>query len=70
MTPREPRSQLAKLQPTKVDPEKVKARGWREDGILVISAKDTRLSWPEREFITQIANKLYGKPQNKENAHD
>lgn len=63
MIPRQPQSQLGRLQPTKIDPEKVKAKGWKEDEILVVSAKDTRLTWPEREFITQIANKLYGKPK-------
>jgi hypothetical protein len=30
-------------------------------GLLAVSVDDQRLSWPEREFIRQIAEKLYGK---------
>ena len=42
-------------------PEQVKQDGWREQGLLAVSIDDRRLSWPEREFIRQIGEKLYGK---------
>lgn len=42
-------------------PEKIKQEGWREMGLLAVSVDDQRLSWPERQFIRQIAEKLYGK---------
>ena len=45
-------------------PEKVKQDGWREQGLLAVSVDDQRLSWPEREFIRQIGEKLYGSRQN------
>jgi hypothetical protein len=41
-------------------PERVKEDGWREQGLLVVAANDDRLSWPERELIRQIGEKLYG----------
>jgi len=44
-------------------PEQVKHDGWREQGLLAVSIDDQRLSWPEREFIRQIGEKLYGKKQ-------
>ncbi len=42
-------------------PELVKHEGWRELGILVVAADDDRLTWPERELIRQIGEKLYGR---------
>lgn len=42
-------------------PEKVKREGWREQGLLAVSVDDQRLTWPEREFIRQLGEKLYGK---------
>jgi hypothetical protein len=41
-------------------PEQVKQDGWREQGLLAVSLDDQRLSWPEREFVRQIGEKLYG----------
>ena len=51
--------------------EEVKRDGWREQGLLAVSVDDQRLSWPERELIRQIGDKLYGDrasghhPQNR-----
>ena len=42
-------------------PEEVKRDGWREQGVLAVSIEDQRLSWPERELIKQLGEKLYGK---------
>ena len=39
---------------------RVKREGWREQGVLVVSPDDERLSWPERELVRQLAEKLYG----------
>ena len=42
-------------------PDTVKRDGWREQGLLAVSVDDDRLSWPERELVRQIGEKLYGK---------
>jgi hypothetical protein len=52
--------------------EEVKRDGWREQGLLAVSIDDQRLSWPEREFIRQIGDKLYGdraSSHNLQNRH-
>ena len=59
-------SQLGKMQPTKIDLEKVKKEGWNKEGILVVKIDDERLSWPEKEIIKQIGNKIYNS-KNKKN---
>ena len=52
------------------DPEQVKREGWREQGLLAVSANDQRLTWPERELIRQLGEKLYGpRPCEKEPRH-
>lgn len=43
------------------DPERIKRDGWQDQGILVISPADKRLTWPERELVKQLGEKLYGK---------
>lgn len=63
------RSNLAGMIPNKIDPEEVKRKGWRDEGILVVADNDHRLNWPEREFITQIGIKLYGN-RKQENPHE
>ena len=47
--------------------EHVKRNGWRDQKILVVSADDHRLTWPEREFVRQIGEKLYGKEEERRN---
>ena len=42
-------------------PEAVKREGWQEQGLLVVSPEDERLSWPERELVRQLGEKLYGR---------
>lgn len=39
----------------------IKRDGWRETGVLAISAADPRLSCPERELVRQLGEKLYGQ---------
>jgi hypothetical protein len=41
-------------------PEQVKQEGWREQRVLVIAENDERLTWPERELVRQLGDKLYG----------
>ena len=48
------------------DPEQVKRDGWREQGMLAVSVKDHRLTWPERELVEQLGTKLYGPRPNGE----
>jgi len=36
----------------------VKRDGWREQGLLVVSVEDDRLTWPERELVRQLGEKL------------
>jgi hypothetical protein len=42
-------------------PEQVKQDGWREQGVLAVAVDDERLSWPERELVRQLGEKLYGR---------
>jgi hypothetical protein len=51
----------------RASPEHVKRSGWRDQNILVVNADDQRLTWPEREFVRQIGDKLYGKTEEAEN---
>jgi hypothetical protein len=51
---------------TRCPPEHLKRDGWRDQNVLVIDAGDARLSWPEREFIRQIGEKLYGRKDLKQ----
>ena len=43
------------------DPEQVKRDGWREQGVLAVSVDDDRLTWPERELVRRLGERLYGK---------
>ena len=42
-------------------PDQVKQDGWREQGVLAVAVDDERLSWPERELVRQLGDRLYGK---------
>lgn len=49
------------------DSEQVKREGWREQRVLAVALDDDRLTWPERELIRQLGEKLYGdRDQSKE----
>lgn len=43
------------------DPDQVKRDGWQEQHMLAVSLDDHRLTWPERELVRQLGEKLYGK---------
>jgi hypothetical protein len=49
--------------------EQVKRDGWLEHGILVVNDDDQRLTWPERQLIRQLGERLFGKRQPKEAPH-
>ncbi|WP_412049476.1 hypothetical protein ACK6D9_17435 [Hoeflea sp. Naph1] len=44
----------------------VKRDGWREQRVLAVSLDDHRLTWPERELVRQLGEKLYGRPEAKD----
>lgn len=49
------------------DPEQVKRAGWRDQGLLAVSADDHRLTWPERQLVRQLGERLYGaRPMQSE----
>lgn len=41
-------------------PDQVKREGWREQRVFAVSLDDDRLTWPERELIRQLGDRLYG----------
>jgi hypothetical protein len=49
-------------------PEQVKQDGWRGQGVLAVAIDDARLTWPERELVRQLGDRLYGKREGA--AHD
>ena len=49
-------------------PDQVKRDGWREQGLLAVAVDDERLSWPERELVRQLGEKLYGT-RSEEKTH-
>lgn len=50
------------------DANQVKRDGWQEQGMLAVSIEDDRLTWPEKELVRQLGDKLYGK--RKEETHE
>ena len=54
---------------TRRNPDQVKKDGWKEQGVLAVSLDDHRLTWPERELVRQLGERLYGK-RNREMRHD
>ena len=53
------------------DPDRVKREGWHEQGLFAVLVDDQRLTWPERELVRQLGEKLYGKlPAVREVRHD
>jgi hypothetical protein len=50
------------------NPERVKRDGWHEQALLAVALDDERLSWPERELVRQLGDKLYGKREDPAHA--
>ena len=55
------RRMLGRKSPEPNETEAIKRYGWRDQGILVVSADDQRLTWPERELVRQLGSRLYGR---------
>jgi hypothetical protein len=55
---------------TRRSTEEVKREGWQEMGVLVIATDDQRLTWPERELVQQLGDKLYGRDTRRDRHHD
>ena len=49
-------------------PERVKCDDWREQGLRAVPVDDERLTWPERELVRQLGDKLYGKREEAADA--
>nr|CRH06159.1 conserved protein of unknown function [Candidatus Magnetococcus massalia] len=64
--PNQPRSCLARMQAPTINAEATKIFGWNHHGILVVAEDDDRLTWPERELIRQVGEKLYGRGHRRE----
>jgi len=48
-------------------PEQVKRDGWKEQRVFAVSLDDQRLTWPERELVRQLGERLYGvRPMERE----
>ena len=41
--------------------EAMRRKAWLEHGYLSLSHADDRLTWEQREYLKQIAERLYGK---------
>ncbi len=67
--PRAPRSPLGRMQGPTINAESTKIFGWNQHGILVVSEKDDRLTWVERELVRNLGNKLYGRGRRREVGH-
>ncbi|WP_202306420.1 hypothetical protein [Mesorhizobium sp. L-8-10] len=52
-----------------VDYEAIKRNALHDQKVLVVSVDDHRLSWPEKELLRQIGEKLYGRPRSAENSN-
>ncbi len=54
------RCPLNKAQPTVMDLDAIKRSGWQDQHILVVSDRDERLDFVERELVRRIGDRLYG----------
>jgi hypothetical protein len=46
---------------TRRSPNQDRQDGWREQGLLAVAVDDERLTWPERELVRQLGERLYGR---------
>ena len=54
----------------RMPPEEMKRLGWQAQRVLVIDADDERLTWPERELIRQLGERLYGRKRSEGARHE
>ena len=55
-----PQCALGKVQPERFSKEEASELLWRNHGTLVINVNHPDLSWPDREWIMQLGNAIYG----------
>jgi hypothetical protein len=64
------RSPLARIQQTKIDYERIKREAWLDDGILVVAVEEVPdISWPDRQHLRNIGNRLYGRRAKTGSSH-
>ena len=51
------------------NPDEVKRDGWHEQRVLAVALDDHRLTWPERELVRQLGEKLYGPAATGREVH-
>lgn len=49
--------------PNSRDVAAIKRNAFHDQNILVVNLDDPRIPWPERQILTALAEKLYGKPK-------
>lgn len=47
--------------PNSRDTEFIKRQAYHDQGVVVVSTFDPRLTWDQRELLKQIADRFYGK---------
>ena len=63
------RSPLAKVQAPTLNIEGTKQYGWQTQGILVVKHDDPRLNSAERDILTMIGARLYGRRHAPKEVH-
>ena len=53
---------------TRRSADQIRQYGWREQGVLAVAVDDQRLTWPERELVRQLGDKLYGRRAHEKEA--
>lgn len=48
------------------DGDQIKKRAFHDQGFLFVDVNDPNLTWDQRELLTQIGEKFYGKRRNKD----
>ena len=49
------------------DLETLRKRAWQEQGILIVSPHDPRLSFFDKALLSQVGNRLYAESESNEN---
>ncbi len=48
--------------PKKMDCDAIKRSAFHDDRILVVGLDNPALTWPDRQLLEQLGERLYGKP--------
>lgn len=55
---------LPRAAASKEELEAMRRRAWQKEGVLSLRDGDDRLTWPERELVRQLGERLYGPRDN------